>query len=121
MQLTLRLPDGTKHRLQMLQGWRLMEIIRDWGVPIKAECGGACSCASCHIRVCETWLDRLPAASEEELGMLDEVFDVDHRSRLSCQILASPDLDGLEIELAADSLAEGHASASMEKTPCSQL
>jgi 2Fe-2S ferredoxin len=47
MFVTVRMPDGTTHRLEALEGWRIMEVIRDWGIPIKAECGGACTCATC--------------------------------------------------------------------------
>ena len=39
--------DGGEHELEGLEGWRVMEVIRDWGLNIKAECGGACSCATC--------------------------------------------------------------------------
>src|SRR4030043_43343 len=41
MFITVRMPDGALHRLDALEGWRVMEVIRDWGLPIKAECGGA--------------------------------------------------------------------------------
>jgi 2Fe-2S ferredoxin len=54
----------------------------------------------------EKWLAKLPAASDEELEMLDGAFHVDERSRLCCQIIMSPELDGLELELAPESLAE---------------
>ena len=51
MFVTVHMPDGTSHRLEALEGWRVMEVIRDWGLPIKAECGGACACATCHVWV----------------------------------------------------------------------
>jgi 2Fe-2S ferredoxin len=38
-----------EHALAALEGWRVMEVIRDWGIALKAECGGACACASCHL------------------------------------------------------------------------
>jgi 2Fe-2S ferredoxin len=38
--------------------------------------------------------------------MLDGAFQVDERSRLCCQIIMRPDLDGLEVELAPESLAD---------------
>ena len=100
------MPDGTIHRLEALDGWRVMEVIRDWGLPIKAECGGACACATCHVWVGENWLGKLPAASAEELEMLDGAFNVDERSRLCCQIIMSPELDGLTVELAPESIAD---------------
>jgi 2Fe-2S ferredoxin len=43
--------DGVEHELEGLEGWRVMEIIRDYGLPIKAECGGACLCGTCHVYV----------------------------------------------------------------------
>ncbi len=92
--------DGTEHRLDAIEGWRVMEIIRDHGLPIKAECGGACSCATCHVYVAPEWQAKLFEASEEEVDMLDEAFEVEEESRLSCQILFSPELAGLKLQLA---------------------
>jgi ferredoxin, 2Fe-2S len=109
MFLILRMPDGTTHRLEALEGWRVMEVIRDWGLPIKAECGGACACATCHVWVGKNWLAKLTPPSDEELQMLDGAFNVDERSRLCCQIIMAKDLDGLEVELAPESLADAPA------------
>lgn len=100
MILNVTTPDGECHALEALEGWRVMEVIRDWGLPILAECGGACACATCHVYVDEAWLDKLPPRSEEEEEKLDEAFDVRDNSRLSCQILMSDDLDGLHVTIA---------------------
>jgi len=106
MFVVVRMPDGSSHRLEALEGWRVMEVIRDWGLPIKAECGGACACATCHVWVDAKWLPKLNPPTHEELEMLDGAFRVDERSRLCCQIIMSPELDGLELELAPESLAD---------------
>lgn len=92
--------EGNDHRLDAVEGWRVMEIIRDHGLPIKAECGGACSCATCHVYVAPEWQNRLQGATDEEVDMLDEAFEVEEESRLSCQILFSPELAGLRLQLA---------------------
>lgn len=92
--------DGKEHELEALEGWRVMEIIRDYGLPIKAECGGACSCATCHVYVDEAWVDKLHPMEPEEEDMLDEAIEVKDNSRLSCQILMSEELDGLKVTLA---------------------
>ena len=92
---------GQEHALEGLEGWRVMEVIRDWGLDIKAECGGAMSCATCHVYVDPAWLDAVGTPSDEEEDMLDSVGDVKSNSRLSCQILCSDDLDGLKLTLAA--------------------
>ncbi|MFP4312963.1 MAG: 2Fe-2S iron-sulfur cluster-binding protein [Alphaproteobacteria bacterium] len=94
--------DGKEHDLEAVEGWRVMEIIRDYGLPIKAECGGACACATCHVYVDEDWLPKLAAMRDEEEDMLDEAMDVQDNSRLSCQIIMSEELDGLKVTLAND-------------------
>ncbi len=92
--------DGNKHELPAIEGWRVMEIIRDFGLPIKAECAGACCCATCHVYVADAWLGKLYDKSDEEDDMLSETVDEEDNSRLSCQIIMSEDLDGLELVLA---------------------
>jgi ferredoxin, 2Fe-2S len=92
--------DGVEHRLPALEGWRVMEVIRDWGLDIKAECGGAAACATCHVHVDPRWASELPPPSDEEIDRLDDAFDVRPESRLSCQILVSPEINGLRLSLA---------------------
>ncbi len=92
--------DGKEHELEGLEGWRVMEIIRDYGLPIKAECGGACSCATCHVYVDPEWVDKLYPKTDEEEDMLDEAMEVEDNSRLSCQILMEEKFDGLKVTLA---------------------
>lgn len=92
--------EGNSHELDAVEGWRVMEIIREHGLPIKAECGGACACATCHIYVDEEWMDKIPEIREEEEEMLDEAFDLKDNSRLSCQLIMDEGLDGLKVTLA---------------------
>jgi len=96
--------SGAEHELEALPGWRVMEIIRDWELPIKAECGGSCACATCHVYVDEEWLPLLPEKSGEELDQLEVLADLKPNSRLSCQVLMSEELDGLRVALAPASL-----------------
>ena len=103
MQIHVTDQSGTRHTLEALEGWRVMEVIRDWGLDIKAECGGACACATCHVYVGPEWVSKLHPASDEEHDRLDHAFDVEPNSRLSCQILMSEALDGLEVTLAPGS------------------
>lgn len=94
--------EGKVHELDALEGWRVMEIIRDWGLPMEGTCGGACDCATCHVIVASHWADRLFPPRAEELDKLDELPLIEPTSRLSCQILYSPELDGLEVTLAPE-------------------
>jgi 2Fe-2S ferredoxin len=95
--------EGTTHKLEATEEWSVMEIIRDGGVAILAQCGGSCACASCHIYVDPEWRDKLPEPTEEEIGMLDGAFEVTEASRLACQIFFRPELDGLKVTLAPGS------------------
>ena len=94
--------NGNEQQIEGIDGWQLMEAIRDGGVEIKAECGGACACATCHVYIDEEWKYRIPEKSEEEMDMLDLAFDVQENSRLSCQIIITPKLEGLKVTLAPD-------------------
>jgi 2Fe-2S ferredoxin len=79
-----------------------MELLRDAGLPIAAECGGACACATCHVYVEESWLDKLPPRSDAETDMLDMALAVEANSRLSCQLTAKPEFDGIKVTIAPE-------------------
>ena len=79
----------------------LMEIAREYAVEgIEGACSGCCSCATCHVRVKPEWLDKTGRATEAEQDLIDLESDTDERSRLSCQIEMSDELDGLVVEVA---------------------
>lgn len=92
--------SGCRHTVAARAGDTVMEAIRDAGLPIAAQCGGCCSCATCHVYVDPSYLDRLPPITEEEEALLELGIDVRSSSRLSCQLRAAQDLDGMTVELA---------------------
>ena len=89
--------------LQAQPGQSLMQAAVDNNVPgIQADCGGLLTCATCHVVVSRDWLGKLPAMSSDEDGML--AFTAQARelgSRLSCQIMLTEALDGLQVKLPA--------------------
>jgi ferredoxin, 2Fe-2S len=88
--------DGTSRTVEAEIGSTVMEtaLKNDVG-GIVAECGGACTCATCLVHVDEAWLGKVGTRSEEEEDQLDFAFDVRPNSRLSCQIKVTGELDGL--------------------------
>lgn len=96
--------QGKVHELLATEEWTVMEIIREGGIPILAQCGGSCACATCHVYVDDVWKNKIPEPNEEEIGMLDGAFEVREQSRLACQIIFNKDLDGLRVTLAPGSL-----------------
>ena len=96
--ITFIAADGTSRTVEAENGSTLMETAIRNSVPgIDAECGGACSCATCHVYVDEAWAARVGKAQPMEEDMLDFASDVRKTSRLSCQIKISDALDGLVV------------------------
>lgn len=91
--------DGRLHELEAIEGWRVMEILRDYKVGIEGICGGSLDCASCHVVVDAKWAGRLYPPREDEIDKLDELPLIEETSRLSCQILWSDTLDGLHLTI----------------------
>lgn len=102
---TLIQADGTGVRIaDARDGESLMEAARRAGVAgIIAECGGACSCATCHVYVAEEWFAKVGAPDVVEEEMLDMVdFIRRPTSRLSCQIRLHEGLNGIVAEVAPE-------------------
>jgi 2Fe-2S ferredoxin len=92
--------DGTRHEVDVPEGWTVMEGAINSDIPgIEAECGGACSCATCHVYVDSAWSEKTGTPEDIELGMLECALDVKETSRLSCQIEVSDTLDGLIVRI----------------------
>ena len=88
--------DGETHEVDAEVGSTLMEsAVRGGVTSIIAECGGSCSCATCHVYIDEAWVGRLQPPSAEEADQLDFAFNAQPTSRLSCQIKVTEDLEGL--------------------------
>ncbi len=89
--------NGTIHTVDVAIGKSVMEGARDNSIPgIEADFGGACACSTCHVYVAPEWFDKLPAMGMMEEEMVDFAYEYDPaRSRLTCQIKVSEDLDGL--------------------------
>ena len=95
--------EGEERELDGEAGLSVMENLRDGGVDeILALCGGNCSCATCHVHVDPAFLPLLKPMSVDEDDLLDSTSDRDETSRLSCQIMFEPALDGLRVTVAAE-------------------
>ena len=92
--------SGAEHVVQEEVGRSLMQAAVDHLVPgIVADCGGSCSCATCHGYIDPAWCELVPVATANELSMLECVLDGAENSRLTCQIRITPELDGLIVRL----------------------
>ena len=95
--------DGCDVVVDAVAGLSIMENIRQLPRSVEAVCGGLCSCATCHVFLDEQSMRRVPPRRYEERVMLatSRLFDP-QRSRLSCQIKVTAELDGLAVTVAPD-------------------
>ena len=96
-------PDGVRVEAEAGEGERLLAVAQARGMPLEGTCEGQMACSTCHVIVSAEWFARLDAASSDEEDMLDLAAGVTRTSRLSCQIVLDPALDGLEVTIPGDS------------------
>lgn len=97
-------PGGLRRDVAVEEGFSVMEAARKAGIAgVAAECGGACSCATCHVYIDPAWYEAAPQPEDAETDLLDFADAVRETSRLSCQIKLTSALDGLVVHVPDDS------------------
>ena len=92
--------DGTQRMLDAKAEETILELSRRFKIKeIEGACGGAMACSTCHVIIDPKWYEKLPAPSLDETDMLDLAPGITKTSRLGCQIVIKPDMDGLIIKL----------------------
>jgi len=95
--------NGVTHKIEDAKpGESLMEVARENRIAgILGECGGGCSCATCHVYVDEDWMEKAGEPEPLEAAMLNLTFSLRRdNSRLSCQIFMDESLDGISVTAA---------------------
>lgn len=81
----------------------VMQMLYDEDIGVEAICGGCISCATCHVLIDPSWMDKLADRDQAELTLLQYVEHYDpERSRLSCQLSLEPELDGMALTIAPE-------------------
>ncbi len=92
--------SGEEATVKVDNGTSVMRAAVDNLVPgIDADCGGECSCATCHVLITDAWVEKVGQPGEQENAMLDLNPDRETNSRLSCQIEMSDELNGIIVKL----------------------
>jgi len=94
--------NGVEHVLQADEGYSLMEILRDAGLPVEAICGGQCICSTCHVYVDPDWTGRLEPRALDEQVLVEDTGHFQPNSRLACQVPYTATLDGIRLKLAPE-------------------
>ena len=103
--ITFIQPDGAATTVEIANGLTVMEGAIENGIEgILAECGGSCSCSTCHCYVADGWARALPAPLDDEAGLLEFAWEPRESSRLTCQLRVTDALDGLVLHVPAQQL-----------------
>ncbi|MCG2624102.1 2Fe-2S iron-sulfur cluster-binding protein [Arthrobacter sp. I2-34] len=96
IKITYVTADGTEQPVEVEPGMSLMEVATLRGIEgIVAECGGGCSCATCHVYVDEAWQQTFEEPAPEEADLIEFLDEAKPTSRLSCQLVLRAEHDGL--------------------------
>lgn len=95
--------EGDSQEVHGVDGQSLLDLAQAAGQPLEGTCEGQMACSTCHVIIDKGWFDKLPSAVEDEEDMLDLATGARRTSRLSCQIILTPGLDGLVVHVPAES------------------
>ena len=99
--MTFITQDDKSIEVEAPLGLSVLEIAHRNKIDLEGACEGSLACSTCHVIVDSGWYDLLSTATEDEEDMLDLAFGLTHTSRLGCQIIMTPELDGLVVRLPA--------------------
>ena len=99
LKMTFVQSDGSSLEVEAPEGLSVLEVAHRNNIDLEGACEGSLACSTCHIIVDPEWFERLDPPEEEEEDMLDLAFGLARTSRLGCQIIMTPDLDGLKVQL----------------------
>lgn len=103
--LTFLYPDGTTKQIQAKAGENFLMLAKKNHLQIEGACGGVLACSTCHVIINDPWFDLLPQATVKEERMLDNAQEVELNSRLCCQLMVTPDMDGITIKIPSSTIS----------------
>ncbi|KAL2017363.1 hypothetical protein VTK56DRAFT_2286 [Thermocarpiscus australiensis] len=94
--------EGGEHKIAVSKGDNLLDIAQANDLEMEGACGGSCACSTCHVIVMDQeYYDKMPEPDDDENDMLDLAFGLTETSRLGCQVVMTPELNGLRVKLPA--------------------
>lgn len=98
--ITFILPDESIKVVDAIDGDSIMQTAVDNDIEeITADCGGSCSCATCHCIIDDAWIGKVGTADEAEIAVMESAIEMTPNSRLSCQIKVTDALEGLVVHV----------------------
>ena len=93
-------PSGKEVTVEHTEGTLMAIAVANQVEGIDGDCGGVCSCATCHVYIDPAWVEKVGPLTAMEMGMLEFEDNRKETSRLGCQVLVTPELDGLVVRVA---------------------
>jgi 2Fe-2S ferredoxin len=92
--------DGEEIIVDAAVGEPLMRAARNGGVAgVVAQCDGSMACGTCQVYLEVDWYKRLGGPSEIESDLIEFSLSPRETSRLSCQVVVLPDMEGMRVDL----------------------
>ncbi|XP_065851424.1 uncharacterized protein [Euphorbia lathyris] len=94
--------DGEEQHLKVPYGMSMLEAAHENDIELEGACEGSLACSTCHVIVMDMeYYNKLEDPTDEENDMLDLAFGLTETSRLGCQVIAKPELDGIRLAIPA--------------------
>ena len=97
--IIFEIAEGEEREVEAEEGLSVLEVAHKYNIDLEGACEGSLACSTCHVIVDESFYDKLEVPLEAEEDMLDLAFGLTQTSRLGCQIIITPELDGLRLRL----------------------
>lgn len=96
--------DGEEQNIEVPLGMSILEAAHENDIELEGACEGSLACSTCHVIIMDVeYYNKLEEPTDEEYDMLDLAFGLTETSRLGCQVIAKPELDGLRLAIPAAS------------------
>ncbi|KAG7368072.1 2Fe-2S ferredoxin-type domain containing protein [Nitzschia inconspicua] len=92
-------PDESIREVDARVGESFLQVAHRNDIDLEGACEGVCACSTCHLIFPVEVFDQLPEPSEDEEDMLDMAFGLTETSRLGCQVIVTPEMDRLTVEM----------------------
>ncbi|CAJ1940568.1 unnamed protein product [Sphenostylis stenocarpa] len=94
--------DGEENHIKVPVGMSMLEAAHENDIDLEGACEGSLACSTCHVIVMDVeHYNKLEDPTDEENDMLDLAFGLTETSRLGCQVIAKPELDGIRLAIPA--------------------
>ncbi|KAG2244582.1 hypothetical protein Bca4012_023492 [Brassica carinata] len=92
--------DGEEIHIKVPVGMNILEAAHENDIELEGACECSLACSTCHVIVMDTeYYNKLEEPTDEENDMLDLAFGLTDTSRLGCQVIAKPELDGIRLAI----------------------